>query len=121
MLYGAGILIAASPNVEVYGNEVTNNANGIGAIQQDRGSGAYGPHEISNLYVHDNVVTMTVGRTGLVQTVGDPSYFTSRNNRWLRNTYKLGPNSTYFAWIGRSMTEAQWRQYGEDVDGVFLR
>jgi parallel beta-helix repeat protein len=121
MLYGAGILIAASPDVEVFGNEVTNNANGIGAIQQNRGSGAYGPHEISNLYVHDNTVTMTVGRTGLVQTVGDVSYFSSRNNRWVHNTYKLGRNASYFAWIGGSLTETQWRQHGEDVDGTFLR
>jgi hypothetical protein len=64
---------------------------------------------------------MTVGRTGLVQTVGDVSYFSSRNNRWVHNTYKLGRNASYFAWIGGSLTETQWRQHGEDVDGTFLR
>jgi parallel beta-helix repeat protein len=120
-LYGAGILIAASPDVEVYGNEVTNNANGIAAIQQNRGSGAYGPHEISNLYVHDNVVTMTEGKTGLAQSVGDNSYFTSRNNRWARNTYTLGRNANYFAWVGGAISEAEWRQAGQDLEGTFRR
>ena len=120
-LYGAGILIAASPDVEVYGNVVTNNANGIAAIQQNRGSGVYGPHEINNLYVHDNIVTMTQGKTGLAQSVGDNSYYTSRNNRWSHNSYKLGPNAAYFTWVGRAMSEGQWRQYGQDIDGSFLR
>jgi parallel beta-helix repeat protein len=120
-LYGAGILIAASPNVEVYGNEVSNNANGIAAIQQDRGTGEYGPHEISNLYVHDNVVTMTQGKTGLAQKVGDNSYFTSRNNRWARNTYILGRSTAYFTWAGLSLSEGGWRQQGQDVDGTFRR
>jgi parallel beta-helix repeat protein len=120
-LYGAGILIAASPDVEVYGNEVTNNANGIAAIQQNRGSGAYGPHQISNLYVHDNVITMTEGKTGLAQSIGDDSYFTNRNNRWVRNSYTLGRNANYFAWLGGAVSETQWRQAGQDVDGTFRR
>jgi len=36
--YGAGIMVADSPNVEVYGNIVVNNFDGIIGIQQDRGS-----------------------------------------------------------------------------------
>jgi parallel beta-helix repeat protein len=120
-LFGAGILVAASPNVEVYGNDVSNNANGITAIQQNRGSGAYGPHEISNLYVHDNVITMKDGKTGLAQSVGDNSYFTSRNNRWVHNSYHLGANAKYFAWMGAILSEAEWRQYGQDVNGTFQR
>jgi parallel beta-helix repeat protein len=120
-LFGAGILVAASPDVEVYGNEVTNNANGITAIQQNRGSGAYGPHEINNLYVHDNVITMTDGKTGLAQSVGDNTYFSGRNNRWVHNTYRLGANAKYFAWVGASLSEVEWRRYGQDVDGIFQR
>jgi parallel beta-helix repeat protein len=123
-LWGAGILVAASPNVEVVGNQVRNNANGITAIQQDRSTspgGAYGPHEISNLYVHDNVITMTDGKTGLAQSVGDNSYFSGRNNRWVHNTYRLGANAKYFAWVGATLSEVEWRGYGEDVDGIFQR
>ncbi len=120
-LYGAGILVAASPDVEIYGNEVMNNANGIAAIQQNRGSGAHGPHEISNLYVHDNVVTMSEGKSGLAQSIGDESYFSSRNNRWVRNTYTLGRNAKYFAWAGATMSETEWRRSGQDVEGTFRR
>jgi parallel beta-helix repeat protein len=120
-LWGAGILVAASRDVEIYGNEVTNNANGITAIQQNRGTGDYGPHEINNLYVHDNVVAMTVGKTGLAQSVGDDSYFTGRNNRWAHNTYHLGPAAKYYAWVGANLSEAEWRRAGQDADGTFLR
>ena len=90
-------------------------------MQQNRGSGAYGPHEISNLYVHDNAVTMTQGQTGLVQDIGDPSYFTSRNNRFDHNQYQLGTSSSYFTWMNGSRNETQWKGYGLDVTGTFIR
>ena len=70
-LRGGGIAVTSSPNVEIYGNTLRGNAHGI-AIQQDaRGSGAYGPHVVSNLYVHDNVVTMSSGLTGFMVNVAD--------------------------------------------------
>jgi parallel beta-helix repeat protein len=120
-IWGSGILIAASPNVEVYGNTVEGNAHGIGAVQQNRGSGAFGAHEISNLYVHDNLVSMSQGQTGLVQDIGDTSYFTSRNNRFDRNQYHLGSNAYYFTWMNGSRNETQWKGYGLDVAGSFVR
>jgi hypothetical protein len=119
-LWGAGIQIAASQNVEVYGNVVDRNANGIALIQQNRGSGAYGPYLVQNDYVHDNVVTMTTGHTGAVQDVGDTSIFTTRNNRFVHNTYHLGTQSTYFAWMNGWLTAAQWVAYGQDATGTFL-
>ena len=64
---------------------------------------------------------MQIGRTGLAQNVGDTSYYTSRNNRFENNTYYLGPTSTYFLWTERNLTEAQWRGYGLDVTGTFIR
>ena len=42
---GAGISIGNSANVEVYGNLVEGNGDGIGGSQQNRGSGAYGYHD----------------------------------------------------------------------------
>jgi parallel beta-helix repeat protein len=119
-IWGAGILIAGSPNVEVYGNFLDGNADGIGAAQQNRGTGKYGPHEISNLWVHDNVVNNSVGWTGLVQDIGDYSYFTSRNNRFDRNQYLLTPVYP-FAWGNAERTEFEWKQYGEDLNGTFSR
>ena len=116
------IMVSASPNVEVYGNDITGKVNGIIAIQQSRGSGRYGPHEISNLYVHHNTVTLpTGGYSGLLQDVTDNSYFTSRNNRWQANTYNLPPTSRSFSWLGAFRTDAEWGGYGHDTQGVFNR
>src|SRR6185295_4962399 len=55
-LWGAGIQIAASPDVEVHDNTLVDNAHGIAAIQQNRGSGTYGMHSVDNLYVHNNTI-----------------------------------------------------------------
>jgi hypothetical protein len=117
--WGAGILVAASPDVEIYGNLVEGNADGITAIQQYRGSGAYGPHEISNLWVHDNNTT-TQGWSGFVQDLGDNSYFTSRNNRFDRNRYQLGVGAYNFVWLNAPRNETEWRSFGLDVNGTFV-
>jgi len=119
-IWGAGILVAASPNVEIYGNLLDGNADGIGAAQQNRGWGTYGAHEISNLWVHDNVIRNTIGWTGLVQDIGDPSYFTSRNNRFERNQYLL-KGQWPFAWMNGTRNENEWVQFGQDVSGSFTR
>ena len=119
--WGAGIVIAASPDVEVYGNIVEDNANGIVGIQQNRGAGALGPWLISNLWVHDNRVQMHVGQTGLVTDTGDMAIFRSRNNHFDRNTYVLGPQARYFAWMDDNRSEAEWRGYGQDTTGTFVR
>lgn len=119
-LWGCGILVAASPNVEVYGNTVEGNADGIGAVQQRRGSGPYGPHEVSNLWVHDNSVMMAQGHSGLVQDIGDGSYFSSRNNRFDRNRYRLS-GASVFAWMNTEMTSEQWKSSGQEQTGSFFR
>lgn len=114
-LWGGGIVVAASPNVEVYGNEVINNADGIAGIQQNRSDApsGYGPQEISNLYVHDNVIVMGEGHTGFVQDIGDNSYFTSRNNRFENNTYTLNGDGKQFAWDNGSKTLEEWLAAGQ--------
>ena len=120
-IWGAGILVAASPNVEVYGNTLEGNADGIGAVQQNRGSGKYGPYQVSNLWVHDNTIDMTVGFTGMVQDIGDKSYFTSRNNRFEGNRYRLGSCKAYFVWLDEERPETEWKSYAQDVRGTFAR
>lgn len=119
-IWGAGILVAASPNVEIHGNTVEDNADGIGAVQQRRGAGAHGPHEVSNLWVHDNNVRMSQGCSGLVQDVDDVSYFSSRNNRFERNWYWL-TGIPAFAWRNAEVTEDQWKAFGQDRAGSFFR
>ena len=116
---GAGILVSASPNVEVYGNSVSGNRMGIVGMQQSRGSGAYGPHVVQNLYVHDNT-TQTAGMSGIARDWGPDSIFTGWNNRFRHNTYTgLATNRTPFTWMNGSRTVAQWKGYGQDVDGIF--
>jgi parallel beta-helix repeat protein len=116
-LQGAGILNTSSPNVEVYGNVVDGNYDGIGAEDRARGTGLYGTHEVSNFYVHDNTIT-TAGTTGLIETSGDASFFTSKNNRFVHNAYSISCQKTApFAWMDRYISWASWTAYGNDTTG----
>lgn len=114
---GAGIFVTASPNVEVYGNTVVNNADGITGMQTARGAGAHGAYELRNLYVHDNLIEMATGTTGIAEFVGDPSVFFSFNNRFENNTYLLPDDGRYYAWGGRELTAAEWIATGNDETG----
>jgi parallel beta-helix repeat protein len=130
-LWNAGIGVHSSQNVEIYGNTVSGNYAGIVGIEQDRSAdpAVYGPHIIQNLYVHDNTVTQnTLPRTsgalsvaaGLAtDIVGNTALFTSRNNRFVNNTYFIAPNPYPFAWQFGVRTAAQWKAYGQDVTGIF--
>jgi len=120
-VWGAGIVISSSSNAEVYGNIVEDNAGGIVGVQQNRGSGAHGAYQVSNLWVHDNTVRMNQGYTGIGQDVGDTSIFTSRNNRFDRNTYQLGSYTYPFAWMDAARNDSQWRTFGNDISGTFAR
>lgn len=116
---GAGILVSSSRDVEVYGNTVSGNRNGITALQGDRGSGAYGTHDLANLYVHDNVVELGTGTQGVVENNGSSAVFTSMNVRFAHDSYTLGSVSAPFLWNDRSMSDSGWKGYGMDVDGTF--
>jgi parallel beta-helix repeat protein len=130
-LWNAGIGVHASPNVEVFGNTVSGNYAGIVAIEQDRSMDRadYGPHIVQNLYVHNNTVTqsspprasgqLSVGGGIATDIVGNTAIFTSRNNRFVANTYYLGTNPYPFAWQFGTRTEAQWKGYGQDLTGLF--
>jgi parallel beta-helix repeat protein len=120
-VWGAGIVISSSSNAEVYGNVVEDNAGGIVGVQQNRGSGPYGAYQVSNLWVHDNTVRLTQGYMGIGQDVGDTSYFTSRNNRFERNTYSVGSYSYPFAWMDAARDYSQWRSFGNDVTGTLTQ
>lgn len=119
--WGAGIQIAASgsrrPNgIEIYGNTVTNNYNGISLVQQDRGESKYGPHITQNVYVHDNVVTMPSGRTGAYDDTGSGIY--RRPIRFEKNTYYIpAPTEARWHWNDEASTWAEWQAAGNDRDG----
>jgi parallel beta-helix repeat protein len=123
---GAGIEIVSSRNVEVYGNILEDNWQGITGLNDHRGSGNNGPWVLVNLQVHDNNVTSRItdgggGRTGLVDTVNSDVYLAGSNNRFQRNVYTLGSTLKYFLWMGADRDETEWRAYGQDTTGTFQR
>jgi parallel beta-helix repeat protein len=119
----AGIQVNNSPDVEIYNNTVRDNVNGISAMQSVNSViGLLGPLRIANLYVHDNVIRMSIGRTGVGQSTGETQVYTTWNNRFEHNTYYLGPNATYFAWNDNyNVDQNLWRGYGLDMTGTFTR
>jgi chitodextrinase len=126
-LEGAGIHIDSSANVEIYANDVEDDYDGIGAMERGgRTVGPYGLPETRNLYVHDNTIKTHGHPAGLIQTIGDPSYWTSKNNRFVQNTYIVCTNPTPFVWQASagstsyaSMTWTQWQAAGEDTTGSY--
>ncbi|WP_433168467.1 right-handed parallel beta-helix repeat-containing protein [Kribbella sp. CA-247076] len=125
--WGAGIQIQSSGGttglVEVTGNVVTGNANGIALIdsgnRQAEDPAPHGPHVVRNVLVHHNHVTMAAGElTGAVQDIGDTAVYAESNNRFEDNTYDLPSLAgAHFAWNDTELTWDEWRAQGNDVDG----
>ena len=113
-VWGGGITIAASQDVEVYGNLVEDNFNGITMAQQDRGSGSLGPWIVRNNYVHDNTIRNS-GVSGVAQDIGTSAVFNS-GNRFDRNTYIGDVGWEYDD--GRVGWDT-WRSFGNDGSGSF--
>jgi hypothetical protein len=129
-LDGAGIVVNSSPHVRISQNTVAFNRNGIGIIQTAREPALHGfpPHQTAEVVVRDNSITMRVGHTGLVQNLGDASYYTSKGIRFFRNKYSLGCNATYFTWRDPTglyaytdLSATQWVAAGNDTTGHFTR
>lgn len=116
---GAGILVSASQDVEVHHNVLVGNANGIIGLQEERGSGRYGRHLVTNLWVHDNDVTLAVGTSGLLDFIRDGTLYT-RNNRFDHNAYNITGNSLPF-WIDAliRVSRAAWQARGLDPTSTF--
>lgn len=115
---GAGIVVANSSDVEVYGNTLVNNNGGIGVIQTDRGSGNLGLFESRNVNVHDNAITIRTGTNGLVTV--DNTYFTSKGNSFTNNKYYLDTmGAMRFNWNNSAQTSTNWKSFGMDVNGTF--
>ncbi|MFL5496393.1 MAG: right-handed parallel beta-helix repeat-containing protein, partial [Gemmatimonadales bacterium] len=118
---GAGILISASDNVTVYGNTVQDNKQGIVGIQQNRvHNGVDYSSNLKNMYVHDNTVRVPSGGvSGIASGTGNLTY-TSRNNRYVSDSYDMGSDSKPFTWMGQRCTKTEWQHYNNDVNGTFF-
>ena len=124
---GAGIEVTTSTNVEIYGNTLVDNWQGITGLDDHRvtqvGSGGWA---LRNLYVHDNTITSSLnlrggGRSGVIDSSGQGAFSESANNRYDFNAYDLGAAPRYFIWLGADRDEHQWQAYGQDVNGTFRR
>lgn len=122
----AGILVSASSYVEVFGNTLSGNSNGIVGLQANRGVAPSGRDQgplggqllVYNLWVHDNTVTIQKGITGLVDQVGDGGIF-NRNNRYDRNTYYLSGRTATFLDQDGTVSATRWQSRGFDLNGIF--
>jgi hypothetical protein len=119
---GAGIMVNSAQGVEIAGNVIDSNFNGITLRQDDRGTGPLGAYLVKDTSVHDNQVTMRRGITGLASTTSDKSSITSQNNTFQRNYYTVvGTDTTNFSWIESEVTWAEWQRSGQDSSGTFTR
>ena len=111
-VWGAGIIVSTSTNVEVTGNLVAGNADGIIGVHQDRSDApaSYGPLALRNLSVHDNVIDGNGGWTGIGQDVGNNDVFSVFENRFFDNVYQQG--GRHFFWLNDDRTFAEWQGYG---------
>jgi parallel beta-helix repeat protein len=116
---GGGVFVSTSQDVEVAGNTISGPYPVLG-LDQTRGTGYYGALVLANLNVHDNTITPTTGSVGVLQTSGTDAAFTSRNNRFDRNTYYLGASAArVFRWANGELTPTDWRARGLDLNGIF--
>jgi hypothetical protein len=116
--YGSDLHLNDSQNVQIYGNTIESGTNGIGLVDIERGSGAYGHYEIRNDSVHDNTVKMkSTADTGLVSSRSEP--FTSMGNSFTNDTYYVTDiGGVFWQWQG-GQTKSGWQAKGQDLSGNF--
>ncbi|MDP8959418.1 MAG: right-handed parallel beta-helix repeat-containing protein, partial [Actinomycetota bacterium] len=114
-----GIFVSNSTGVEVTENLVRDNGDGISGFQGERGSGAHGPRDLRDLWVHHNLVTMSAGYSGITTTVAGDSVFSEWGNRFEANTYTICGVQEPFRWMG-PRTIAEWQGLGHDSAGTWL-
>jgi parallel beta-helix repeat protein len=95
-LWGAGIGVASGSGIQIYHNTLSNNCNGIGETQQNRGSSTIsgGPIPVGTQYllenndVRDNSISGSASRSGAVEDNG--ADLATRNLTWENNTVSNG-------------------------------
>jgi Right handed beta helix region len=90
--WDGGITVASSFNVEVYGNRLSGNYNGITGTQQDRPDSTPPEHLLDHLRVHDNLICAT-GDGGHPTGVaaGNGADLAARDITFSRNTIQSAP------------------------------
>ena len=90
--WDGGITLIASFDVEVYGNRLSGNYNGITGVQQDRPDSTPPAHLLDHVHVHDNLICATGGGghpTGVVADNG--ANLDARDITFIRNGIQAAP------------------------------
>jgi hypothetical protein len=116
---GGGINVNTSSAVEVRGNLVKDNRNGISIQSRTRGQGPRGLYVLTDVVVEGNLIVMddATASTGVVENKGSPTRAGAITFR--RNSYQInGKPADRFAYRGKTMTWDEWQQAGFDQDSV---
>jgi parallel beta-helix repeat protein len=130
--WNAQLQIAASQNVEAYGNVIlvnsANNGNGIMLIQQNRSGEpcTYGPCRVVNNFIHDNIIIVTGTRWhgssgGAQDYTGQGDLFApTSNNRFVGNQYYVTDlkSAAYWQWGNASQTFSGFKLLGLEPTGT---
>jgi hypothetical protein len=121
----SGLELVASQNVEIYNNVIRDNANAIRVWHQELGAGRNCPWKLANVRIHENTTYMNEGLTGLWKwKVTDGDSIFNRDDgrvRFFDNTYYLKGDHQYFQWANNSRSVDEWKSYGQDVNGSFIK
>lgn len=88
--WAGGITVASSFNVEVYGNRLSGNYNGITGTQQTRLDATPPAHRLDNYHVHDNVICDTVGPYPTGSVADNGANLDLRDIVFADNTVRVG-------------------------------
>jgi parallel beta-helix repeat protein len=110
-LWGGGIVIAASGDIDIYGNRLEDNFNGISLVYQERPDG----HPLQGVHVWNNTLIDT-GMSGAATDSGDESLFYADN--WFDGNAYYG--NVGWAWSGSGgLGWDAWRSTGNDATGTY--
>ena len=124
--WDAGIQIQSSGGIkliDIADNVVVGNYNGITVLDSgDRYRDQpmpYGPHLVQNVWVHDNIISMSGSEaSGAVVDDNNPGIFNTNHNRFNNNTYYVDSlTAPHFAWDNADGDWSRWRSYKNDLGG----
>jgi hypothetical protein len=119
-MWGSDVLIQNSRNVEVSGNRIeVEKGTGVGLIQQNRGSGRFGPHLTVNNRIEGNtIVHLNTGSLNGAVADFDEAGLNNGGNVFDRNTYIVPDrNSPYWEFEDHEFIWRDLRRFGMERNG----
>ena len=123
-LWGGAIQVQNSRNVTVEGNTIdtTEGGNGICLIQQDRGTGRYGPWVTTGNRVYRNHIVSHRYDRGISGAIADhdPAGMAAGKNEFNQNTYDvINAQGRHWAWVDGFFGWSDYRRHsGQDSDSI---